>query len=67
MAATTTRKLLAECLSEVDFPADKNDLVDAAIRKGDPTAVQALREVPAAEYADLDEVLRAVTFGEGGA
>ncbi|GAA0221064.1 hypothetical protein GCM10010492_18990 [Saccharothrix mutabilis subsp. mutabilis] len=64
--AETTRDVLRATLAEVAFPATKNDLLDAAIRKGDPTAVQALREIARAEYADLDEVFRAVTLGEGG-
>lgn len=58
--AATTRDALREALAEVAFPASKNDLVDAAIRKGEATAVQALRELPETDYADRDEVLRAV-------
>ncbi|WP_309112201.1 DUF2795 domain-containing protein [Saccharothrix sp.] len=64
--AATTRDALREALAEVAFPASKNDLVDAAIRKGDPTAVQALRDIAPTQYADLDEVFRVVTLGDGG-
>jgi hypothetical protein len=60
MAATTTRDHLRECLADVDFPATKDDLVDAAVRYGDPTAVQAPREIPPADYADLHKVFKAV-------
>lgn len=62
MPATTTRDHLKECLNEVDFPASKDDLLDAATRKGDATAVQALRAIPPVDYANLTEVFGAVRF-----
>lgn len=63
MAGTLTRDHLKECLTDVHFPASKDDLLDAAIRKGDPTAVQALRAIPTTDYASLHEVFGAVEFG----
>lgn len=60
MSAPTVREHVEQVLEEVAFPATKDDLVDAAIRKGEATAVQALRELPETDYADRDEVLRAV-------
>lgn len=65
MAGTLTRDHLKDCLTDVDFPASKDDLLDAAIRKGDPTAVQALRAIPEADYASLHEVFGAVELGGG--
>ncbi|MBB5801546.1 hypothetical protein F4560_001314 [Saccharothrix ecbatanensis] len=62
MAATLTRDHLKECLNEIDFPATKDDLLDEAIRKGDATAVQALRAIPLADYSNLKEVFGAVKF-----
>jgi hypothetical protein len=37
--------------------------LDAAIRKGDPTAVQAPRAIPTTDYASLREVFGAVELG----
>ncbi|KOX28234.1 hypothetical protein ADK67_12525 [Saccharothrix sp. NRRL B-16348] len=63
MAGTLTRDHLKDCLTDVDFPASKDDLLDAAIRKGDPTAVQALRAIPETDYSNLADVFGAVEFG----
>ncbi len=64
MAGTSTRDHLKECLDDVDFPASRDDLLDAAIRKGDTTAVQALRAIPPVDYSNLTEVFGAVEFGD---
>lgn len=45
-----------------DGEASKDDLLDAATRKGDATAVQALRAIPPVDYASLTEVFGAVRF-----
>ncbi|MBM7814266.1 DUF2795 domain-containing protein [Saccharothrix algeriensis] len=58
--SATARDDVQRCLEGVGFPASRDDLLDAAIRRGDPTAVQALREIPEAEYASLADVVRAV-------
>ncbi|QQQ74306.1 DUF2795 domain-containing protein [Saccharothrix sp. 6-C] len=63
MAGTLTRDHLKDCLTEVAFPASRDDLLDAAIRKGDATAVQALRAIPETDYASLHEVFLAVESG----
>ncbi|ONI89667.1 hypothetical protein ALI22I_14280 [Saccharothrix sp. ALI-22-I] len=62
MASTLTRDHLKECLKEIDYPASKEDLVDAAIRKSDGLALKALRAIPPADYANLAEVFGAVKF-----
>lgn len=64
MASTLTRDHLKECLSGIDFPASKDDLLDAAIRKGDATAVQGLRAIPPVDYANPTEVIGAVEFAD---
>lgn len=60
MSAPTVREHVEHALEEVAFPATKDDLLDAAIRKGEATAIQALRELPETDYADRHEVLKAV-------
>lgn len=51
---------LCEALSDVDYPADKNDLVQAAIRtEADADTVRALEAIPPVSYANETEVLRA--------
>lgn len=67
MPEPTIREHLQECLAEIDFPAGRNDLLDAAVAGGDPTAVQALRQIPDADYADLAQVLAAVGAEDPGA
>ncbi|MBY8854429.1 DUF2795 domain-containing protein, partial [Saccharothrix sp. MB29] len=63
--AATIRDHLEESLGEADFPSTRNDLIDAAVDRGDPTAVQALRAIPDRDYANLAEVLRAVESADG--
>jgi hypothetical protein len=66
MPPTTIRDHLKDSLAGVDFPASRNDLIDAATGQGDPTAVQALRALPDQDYADLDSVFEAVgASGDG--
>lgn len=58
---TTTREALKKSLSAVDFPADKEQLVDYAREHGvDDGTVNALRAMPPAEYENLTEVVRSV-------
>lgn len=60
MAETERRDVLA-VLKDVDFPADKQDLVRAAQAAGAPEpVVAALRAIPPVEYANRDEVARSV-------
>lgn len=58
-----TRDHSKDCLADVGSPASQDGLLDAAIRKGDPTAVQALRGIPEVDYSSLEEVFRAVESG----
>ncbi|GAA4661626.1 MULTISPECIES: DUF2795 domain-containing protein [Amycolatopsis] len=66
MASTLTRERLRECLNDLDFPADKDKLVQTAERKGDGEAVRALRAIPPADYANLTEVFGSVEFADDG-
>lgn len=64
MSATTTRDRLRECLTEVDFPAGKDELVAEAERKGDQATAKALRAIPPVAYADRSEVFASVRFDD---
>ena len=61
MPASTTREQLRRALGDVDYPAEKDRLVDQALAKGaDEQTVRALRAIPPAEYRSLSEVLSSV-------
>lgn len=63
MIASTTRSRLHHCLNDVDFPASKRDLVNAAdAHGGDDETVRALRAIPPETYANLDQVAASVTI-----
>jgi Protein of unknown function (DUF2795) len=65
MAASTTRDALFAALKEVDFVADRNTLVAAAMSRGaDDDTIRALRAAPPVEYGGMSEVLRAVRLRE---
>jgi hypothetical protein len=50
---------VVEYLTNVDFPADRDDLVRAAEQEGAPQdVIKALRAMPPEEYASKDEVMR---------
>lgn len=67
MVASTTRSRLRHCLGDVDFPANKQDLLDAAGSKsGDEETVRALREIPPETYTNLDQVAASVTIVDEG-
>lgn len=67
MAASTTASRLRHCLTDVDFPASKDDLLQAAARNGcDDETVRALRAVSPETYANLAQVLASVTIADGG-
>jgi Protein of unknown function (DUF2795) len=60
MAATDVERL-RRALSDVDFPADKTDLVRSADQAGaDDETVRALKAVPPVTYANFQELLQAV-------
>ena len=62
MAHGTSAREVVEALKDVDFPATKDELVEAARRTGDGSkeVVAALRAIPPDEYANKDEVARSV-------
>jgi hypothetical protein len=65
MVASTTRSRLRACLNDVDFPVDKDHLLQAAARNGcDDETTRALRAIPPESYANLSEVLASVPLAE---
>ncbi len=65
MVASTTRSELRKCLSDVDFPANKQDLLDAVDRNGcDDETVRALRAIPPETYTNIAQVAASVTIDD---
>jgi hypothetical protein len=65
MAASTTPTRLRHCLNDVDYPADKDALLEAAARNGcDDETSRALRAIPPETYANISEVMASVTLGD---
>lgn len=64
MVASTTRARVRDCLYDVDFPADKDDLVAAAERNDCMDAARALRAIPPETYANVAEVLASVNLSD---
>jgi hypothetical protein len=65
MADVTLQELL-DAISEVDFPAHKDEIVRSAEQEGASVdAQQALRSMPPVEYANGDEVIRSVNVDIG--
>ncbi|MFC9962845.1 MULTISPECIES: DUF2795 domain-containing protein [Nocardia] len=63
---TTDVQRVERALSEVDFPANKDDLVRCATdAKADEDTVRALRAIPPVAYANMTEVLQSVTLDDG--
>jgi hypothetical protein len=59
---TTTEQQVRTALTDVDFPADRDQLVTTAERNGaDHDTVRSLRSIPPVDYGNLDEVLASVT------
>jgi len=57
MTATTTTQRLKAALNEVDYPADRDRLVEAARANGaDEDTVRALRAMPPDDYRNFDDV-----------
>lgn len=62
--ALTDAQQAREWLDGVDFPADKDEIVDRAEQSGAPEdVVRALRAMPPVEYSNLDEVVSSVPVG----
>jgi ribosomal protein L12E/L44/L45/RPP1/RPP2 len=65
MQARTTREALRAVLVDVDFPATKDQLGEAAGRHGaDDDTLRALRAVPPVDYRNMDEVLASVPLAD---
>ncbi len=65
MVASSTPDRLRQCLNDVDFPADKDALVETAERNGcADDAARALRAIPAETYANIGQVLASVTLDD---
>ncbi|MFD7708693.1 DUF2795 domain-containing protein [Streptomyces sp. NPDC059785] len=62
MAHGTSAREVVDALEDVDFPASRDELVEAARRSGGGSAevVAALRAIPPDEYANREEVARSV-------
>ncbi|MDN0199193.1 DUF2795 domain-containing protein [Streptomyces sp. S.PNR 29] len=61
MSHTTSAREVVDALKDVDFPASKDDLIQAARKAGaSQEAVAALRGIPPESYANRDEVARSV-------
>ncbi len=65
MVASTTPSELRKCLDDVDFPANRQDLLAAAERNGcnDETR-RALRAIPPETYANVGQVTASLTIGD---
>lgn len=65
MVASTTPRQLQQCLNDVDFPANKQDLLDAAHRNGcDEDTIRAMRAIAPETYANSDQVTASVTIAD---
>jgi Protein of unknown function (DUF2795) len=65
MVASTTRSQLRQCLTDVDFPATKQDLLDAAGRNGcDGDTIRVLRGIPPETYNNVAQVAASVTIAD---
>ncbi len=66
MTDETTRDQVLRYLGDVDYPADKDELIDGAERAGAPEAVvRSLRAIPPVEYRNRAEVVRSVPVDPG--
>lgn len=65
MVASTTPSQLRRCLSDVDFPVNKEDLLTAAERnRCDGETIRALRAMPPETYANVGQVAASVTIAD---
>jgi len=67
MIASTTEGQLRRCLAEVRFPANKQDLIDAAIsNRCDDDTVGALRAIPSMTYTTITQVVASASIVDIG-
>ena len=63
MVASTSASELRQCLSDVDFPASRQDLIDAAHRNGcSEDTIRAMRAISPETYANADQVTASMTI-----
>jgi hypothetical protein len=63
MIASTTESQLRRCLKEVRFPANKQDLIDAAIgSRCDDDTVAALRAMQSMTYTNITQVVASASI-----
>lgn len=59
--ASHSTATIAQALSGIDFPANKNDLVEHAKRNNaDNEVIQALNELPEEQYTSMADVFKGV-------
>lgn len=64
--ATVSLDALKDALSQVDFPAGKDDVIRSAQDRGaSADALAALRSVPPVDYRNADEVIASITHDVG--
>jgi len=67
MIASTNESQLRRCLKEVRFPANKEDLINAAISsRCDDDTVEALRAVPSTTYTNITQVVGSASIVDIG-
>lgn len=67
MGATTEHDRVKDALAEVDFPAHRDELVEAGQSAGaDGETVRALRAMPPVEYENIGQVLASVPAADAG-
>lgn len=64
MVASIGRDRLRDCLNDVDYPADKDQIVAVAVKNGCEDAARALRAIPPEVYGNVAEVLASVTLSD---
>ncbi|WP_156765937.1 DUF2795 domain-containing protein, partial [Mycobacterium sp. E342] len=65
MVASTTPSQLRQCLNDVDFPANKQDLLEAAGRNGcNDDTIRAMRAIPPETYNNAAQVAASVTIAD---
>ncbi|MGE5547827.1 MAG: DUF2795 domain-containing protein [Solirubrobacterales bacterium] len=59
--ASHSTATIAQCLSGIDFPANKQKLVDYAQKNNaDSEVLDAIRQMPEAEYTSMADVFKGV-------
>jgi len=67
MVACTTPGQLSQCLSDVVFPANKEDLLTAATRNGcNDDTIRALATMPSETFTTVAQVTACVTVTHDG-